>query len=233
MGDDANTIVHTATWSTAGHWLPCLAAGSVAAIWHSRAQLASRGTGPRRRRRLTCGFGSPGRNRTYVACPDSKSGGPCQQTNRGTPPKGTAARVANGHSRHRPARTPSLPDQNPRPRRLRCRKLRQRRGRRHVHRGARYTHAWHRHRKRAFTHGSLEPQRPPAGRARQRKRPRASVAAATGVVAGSGVVLALAWCWLWRGAGSGVVLALVWCWLWCGLQTCWTPQCPGQRREAA
>ena len=30
-------------------------------------------------------FGSPGRNRTYVACPDSKSGGPCQQTNRGPP----------------------------------------------------------------------------------------------------------------------------------------------------
>ena len=29
--------------------------------------------------------GSPGRNRTYVACPDSKSGGPCQQTNQGTP----------------------------------------------------------------------------------------------------------------------------------------------------
>ena len=28
---------------------------------------------------------SPGRNRTYVACPDSKSGGPCQQTNRGPP----------------------------------------------------------------------------------------------------------------------------------------------------
>ena len=28
---------------------------------------------------------SPGRNRTYVACPDSKSGGPCQQTNRGLP----------------------------------------------------------------------------------------------------------------------------------------------------
>ena len=36
---------------------------------------------------LTCGRGSPGRNRTYVACPDSKSGGPCQQTNRGTPPR--------------------------------------------------------------------------------------------------------------------------------------------------
>ena len=34
--------------------------------------------------------GSPGRNRTYVACPDSKSGGPCQQTNRG-PPSGAAA----------------------------------------------------------------------------------------------------------------------------------------------
>ena len=32
--------------------------------------------------------GSPGRNRTYVACPDSKSGGPCQQTNRGTAPRG-------------------------------------------------------------------------------------------------------------------------------------------------
>ena len=28
--------------------------------------------------------GSPGRNRTFVAIPDSKSGGPCQQTNRGT-----------------------------------------------------------------------------------------------------------------------------------------------------
>jgi hypothetical protein len=28
--------------------------------------------------------GSPGRNRTFVATPDSKSGGPCQQTNRGT-----------------------------------------------------------------------------------------------------------------------------------------------------
>lgn len=32
---------------------------------------------------------SPGRNRTYVACPDSKSGGPYQQTNRG--PVRTAA----------------------------------------------------------------------------------------------------------------------------------------------
>src|SRR3712207_696684 len=27
---------------------------------------------------------SPGRSRTYVACPDSKSGGPCRQTNRGS-----------------------------------------------------------------------------------------------------------------------------------------------------
>ena len=69
---------------------------------------------------LTCGRGSPGRNRTYVACPDSKSGGPCQQTNRGTPPKGTAARVANRHSRHRLARTPSPPDENRRLRRSRC-----------------------------------------------------------------------------------------------------------------
>src|SRR5687767_1596370 len=27
---------------------------------------------------------SPGRSRTYVASPDSKSGGPCRQTNRGS-----------------------------------------------------------------------------------------------------------------------------------------------------
>ncbi len=42
-------------------------------------------------RSLTCGFGSPGRNRTYVACPDSKSGGPCQQTNRGLSRMGTGS----------------------------------------------------------------------------------------------------------------------------------------------
>src|SRR3954468_13849249 len=31
---------------------------------------------------------SPGRSRTYVASPDSKSGGPCRQTNRGSVLKG-------------------------------------------------------------------------------------------------------------------------------------------------
>jgi hypothetical protein len=40
------------------------------------------------------GSGSPGRNRTFVASPDSKSGGPCQQTNRGTTRlRGALARV--------------------------------------------------------------------------------------------------------------------------------------------
>lgn len=29
-------------------------------------------------------LGSPGRSRTYFANPDSKSGGPCRKTNRGT-----------------------------------------------------------------------------------------------------------------------------------------------------
>jgi hypothetical protein len=38
---------------------------------------------PTRGAGLLRGASSPGRNRTYVACPDSKSGGPCQQTNRG------------------------------------------------------------------------------------------------------------------------------------------------------
>ena len=39
-------------------------------------------------------FGSPGWNRTIVASPDSKSGGPCQQTNRGTlRSRGAPARV--------------------------------------------------------------------------------------------------------------------------------------------
>ena len=38
-------------------------------------------------------FGSPGRSRTYVASPDSKSGGPCRQTNRGKSRKVTLSVV--------------------------------------------------------------------------------------------------------------------------------------------
>ena len=56
---------------------------------------------------LTCGLCSPGRNRTYVACPDSKSGGPCQQTNRGTSPGDAHRVVEQGPSpdtRHEPPR---------------------------------------------------------------------------------------------------------------------------------
>ncbi len=37
------------------------------------------------------GVSSPGRSRTYVAIPDSKSGGPCRQTNRGLQRKATGS----------------------------------------------------------------------------------------------------------------------------------------------
>lgn len=50
-------------------------------MWHARFTLAAT------RLHRTAGAGStssPGRSRTCVAHPDSKSGGPCRQTNRGT-----------------------------------------------------------------------------------------------------------------------------------------------------
>src|SRR3712207_7745830 len=47
--------------------------------WHTRGAPRSAPARPSRGSKR-----SPGRSRTYVACPDSKSGGPCRQTNRGS-----------------------------------------------------------------------------------------------------------------------------------------------------
>ena len=51
--------------------------------------------------------GSPGRNRTSVASPDSKSGGPCQQTNRGTPGPPDRPRVVPGAGHNGGVNTPA------------------------------------------------------------------------------------------------------------------------------
>ena len=53
-------------------------------VWGLRVRRGGGGAGCTQHPRASAEFAPPGRSRTYVASPDSKSGGPCRQTNRGS-----------------------------------------------------------------------------------------------------------------------------------------------------
>ncbi len=78
-----------------------LHAGAATGGQHDDRQVVQRhlavSLGSSARARQCFGHCSPGRSRTYVASPDSKSGGPCRQTNRGLrPPKDLGDSLSRG-----------------------------------------------------------------------------------------------------------------------------------------